>query len=118
MQAGAAGDIRNRKFRLPIGSHGRTAVRTGPYVGQEEASDSVGRVDQGRMGPTRLPRLDLRHTQAPGLTIVAAPRGRLFVGCKSAYSGGERREVAEEETAKDSRQEQAVEAGSTAVASR
>ena len=61
------------------------AVCTGPYVGQEEASDSVGRVDhdQGRMGPTRYPGLELLHTQAPGLTIVDAPRGLLFVGCKA-----------------------------------
>jgi hypothetical protein len=59
------------------------AVRTGPYVGQEEASDSVGRVDHGRMRCTRLPRLDLRDTQAAGLTIVVAPRGVLFVGCEA-----------------------------------
>ena len=53
-------------------------VCTGPYVGQEEASESVGTVDHGRMGPNRLPRLELRHT--PGLKIVAAPLDRLFVG--------------------------------------
>jgi hypothetical protein len=75
----------------------------------------VGRVDHGRMGPTRLPRLDLRRT--PGLTIVAVPRGPRFVGSPLRYSGCERRKEAEAETAKDSLQDEAAEGGSTAVAS-